>query len=547
MGAAPLGRSLGRWMDRLEQQLDLEPLMLGCCKALTEAAQADRCSIMVLDVDTDQLAVRWASGARVKKPKGGTLRFRMGEGLAGWVAQSRKAYVSTDVGQEPRFVPYRKTTPSFRPIKAYCCLPLIAEGRTVGVVNLSSFSATKHAFPWFRGKAGKRFLDRLARVILQAALLREAEAVSRRWKRQAKAASETVAHLSHEIRTPLALVSEAAQQLMEGFGGELTQDQDHRVRMIRTQAERMLQLVGELLDLSRIESGRLPLHLERVFLQKVIREVAARYEILVSPRKMELDLGAEAAVYGDPSRLGQVVENLLTNAVKFTPPSGRISIRLAGKGESAEISVADTGVGISKSDQKKLFERFSQVRSAQMTAARGTGLGLAIVKEIAQLHGGSVKVSSQEGKGTVFTVSLPLYSPERVLTEEFRRLREQASREGQALAVQLLQSREGKPVSLEKVAALLKGRVAREDRILEKPGVGLVLLSVMAPETLPRLRQRLMEELSRHPEVAAIGDLQWGWALIPREETALQGVLDLAARRARGERSEMEPNAGGGP
>lgn len=528
-------RVLEQWLGRLEQQLDLEQLMLGCCHALAELSKVDRCSIMVLDADADELVVRWASGARVKR-KAGAMRFRMGEGLCGWVAQSRKAHLSLDAGTEPHFIPYRQPPRRFRPVRAISCLPLVAKGRTVGVVNLSSFSSVQsHSLLWFRGREGKRFLDRLAHVIWQSVLLRESEAVAARWRKQAKAASDTVSHLSHEVRTPLALVSEAAEQLLEGFSGSLSPEAVRRVQMIRTQARRMLQLVSELLDLSRIEVGRLPMRRERMDLQTLIREVTGRYEELISPRRLKLELEATAPIYGDPSRLAQVMENLLNNAVKFTPPQGAITVRLGTRGQAAEMAVADTGIGIPKTEQRRLFERFSQVTVPMEEGKRGTGLGLAIVKEIVNLHGGTVRISSEQGKGATFIVSIPLYSPMLALTDEFRLMREEASRQGQTLAVQLVQPRPGAAVSLEKVAALLIRHVSRQDRVLENPGAGLVILSVMDPEVLPVVKRRLLEVLKESPETAAPDTLQWGWALVPQEAATFQAVTDLLGRRARGE------------
>ena len=522
------------WLSRLENQLDLEPLMEGCCRALLELTGADRCSIMVLDSDTEQLVVRWAHGARVKLRKGGGLKFKMGEGLCGWVARSQKAFCSVDASREPRFVPQGPQNSQFQPVKAICCLPLVVEGRTVGVVNLSSFNPSRR-FRWTQTSAAKRFLDRLARVIGQTTQLHEAQAVSQRLRRQAKATSETIAQVSHEVRTPLALINEATQQMLDGLSGDLSAEQKQMTQLIKAQAQRMLQLVTELLDLSRIEAGRLALRREPLNPGEVIREVRERYELLVSPRKLILDLKTVPAVYADRTRLTQIVENLLTNAVKFTPSDGTITLHLEPRGRCAELSVSDTGIGIAPKEQRRLFEKFSQLKVPVTMNARGTGLGLAIVKEISQLHGGSVRVESQPGKGATFTVSLPLYNPSFALTEEFRVMREQAAREGRSLAVQLLQAKPGKQMPAAKVVELLRQQISREDRVLENPGGGVLLLSVLEAEGFQAMRRRIQDFLSAQPETVRLSDLAWGWALVPREETALPGVLDLARRRAYGE------------
>ena len=523
------------WLRQLEKQLDLEPLMEGCCRALLELTGADRCSIMVLDSDTEQLVVRWAHGSRVKLKKGGGLKFRMGEGLCGWVARSQKAFCSVDASREPRFVPTGPAKNSqFKPIKGICCLPLVMDGRTVGVVNLSSFAPSSR-FRWTESAAAARFLDRLARVIGLAAHQREAEAVTQRLRRQAKTTSETVAQVSHEVRTPLALINEASQQLLDGLAGELSAPQQQLTQLIKAQADRMLKLVTELLDLSRIEAGRLALRRESLDASEIIRDVQSRYTLLVSPRRLLLELEAVPAVYGDRSRLSQVVENLVTNAVKFTPSDGSITVRLKPRGRCAELTVADTGIGIPPKEQRRLFEKFSQLRVPASMNERGTGLGLTIVKEVVQLHGGSVRVESAQGKGTSFIVSLPVYSPSFALTEEFRVMREQAAREGRVLAAQMLQAKPGKKMPAEKIAKLLKEHVSRDDRILENPGGGLLIFSVLDEEGFQPMRRRLQEVLKAHAGEVSLSDLAWGWVLVPREETQLPAALDLAHRRAHGE------------
>ena len=296
----------------------------------------------------------------------------------------------------------------------------------------------------------------------------------------------------------------------------------------------MLKLVTELLDLSRIEAGRLALQREPQDLAEVIRDVQSRYTLLVSPRKLLLELEPVPAVYGDRSRLAQVVENLVTNAVKFTPSDGTITVGLKPRGRCAELTVADTGIGIPPKEQRRLFEKFSQLRVPASMNTRGTGLGLTIVKEVVQLHGGSVRVESAQGKGASFIVSLPVYSASFALTEEFRVMREQAAREGRVLAVQTLQAKPGGAIPADRIAQLLKQQVSREDRVLENPAGGILILSVLEAEGLEAMRRRIQQILADLPK-GGVPDLMWGWALVPREETTLPGVLSLAHRRAFGE------------
>lgn len=523
------------WLKRLEAQLEMEPLMQGCCRALLELSGAHRCSIMVLESDTEQLSVRWAEGSKVRRPHAGRLRFRVGEGLCGWVARSQKAYCSVDATREPRFLPHSGKGRSFQPVRTLCCLPLVVEGRTVGVVNLSSFSSSQR-FRWIRTAAARAFLSRLGRVIAQAALLHEARVVTDRLRRQAKTTSETVAQVSHEIRTPLALILEGVQQLLDGFAGTLSGEQTERVGRIQAQADRMLKLVTELLDLSRMEAGRLALERTEMCLVEMVQDVADRYGVLVAPRPLELQLDSVPPIYGDRSRLTQVLENLVTNAVKFTPPEGRIAIALRSHGRWAQMAVSDTGVGIPPKDRDRLFEKFSQLKVPASLGARGTGLGLTIVKEVTHLHGGSVRVDSKPGRGTTFTVLLPLYNPAFAVSEEFRVMREQAAREGRVLAVQLLRLKAGEEARSRKWRELIRRQISREDRILESPGEGIWILSVMDPSGLTVMRSRMEQALRASPQEVPPSGFRWGWALVPKEETTLQGVLELARQRAAGVR-----------
>lgn len=531
---------LESWLKRLEAQLDLERLMMGCCRALMELSGADRISIMVLDGSTEELSVRWAQGSRVKS-RGRTLKFRMGEGLCGWVARSQKPFCAMDATREPRFIspPAKVKTGSFRPVKTICCVPLVVEGQTVGVVNLSSFSASRR-FLWFKKPAARQFLDRMGRVIAQAVVLHEMESASSRWRRQAKETSETVAQVSHEVRTPLTLITEGTQQLLDGIGGPLTEKQNRTLGLVKGQAERMLRLVTELLDVSRMEAGRFVLYRQPMDLSRVIQEVRTHYASLVSPRKLNLRLGEIPLIYGDRSRLGQVVENLVTNAVKFTPAEGSLTISLSAHGRSAELSVSDTGIGIPRKEQAKLFQKFFQPRVPANFSYRGTGLGLAIVKEIVQLHGGTIRVNSEPGEGTTFTVSMPLYTPVFALTEEFRVLREQAAREGSSLVFQLLEAEPKGSLEGLKVTDLFRRHMSREDRVLANPEGGLVLLSVTDEEGFQAMRRRLEEVLRAHPEELNFGQLRWGRVFVPQEGSELPTVLRMAQSRTRPKRERQE-------
>jgi PAS domain S-box-containing protein len=224
---------------------------------------------------------------------------------------------------------------------------------------------------------------------------------------------EFLANMSHELRTPLNAILGLSEALLERLSGPLTPRQEKAITTIAASGTHLLELINDILDLSKVEAGKLDLFVEplevRTFCQSClsfIRSQAMEKDITVAFD----DADAPATVSADPKRLKQILVNLLTNAVKFTEPGGRIGLRVHTVPETgaACFVVWDTGVGIAHDDQHKLFQSFSQIDSGLSRSQDGTGLGLALVARLTELHGGSVSVNSAPGQGSEFTVTLPL-------------------------------------------------------------------------------------------------------------------------------------------
>lgn len=218
-----------------------------------------------------------------------------------------------------------------------------------------------------------------------------------------------VANISHELRTPLASLKLLAETLKSGAAEDPTVAADFLNR-IEVETDKLTQMVRELGELSRIESGESPLSKKPIELAPFIEKVVERMRPQAD--RSELALSVEATpnlrpVPADPDRLEQVLVNLIHNAIKFTPAGGRITVAAAPKnGNGVEISVKDTGVGISPEDLPRIFERFYKVDKAR-TGGGGTGLGLAIAKHIVQAHGGEIRAESSPGQGSTFVFTLP--------------------------------------------------------------------------------------------------------------------------------------------
>jgi signal transduction histidine kinase len=216
-------------------------------------------------------------------------------------------------------------------------------------------------------------------------------------------------NVSHEFRTPLTLMLGPLEDLLASAYGPLSQDVARAVMLAHSNSLRLLKLVNSLLDFARIESGRIEASYEATDLAATTAELASVFRSAVERAGLALivDCGPlDEAVYVDRDMWEKIVLNLLSNAFKFTF-EGEIEVRLRARGERAELTVRDTGVGIPAADLPKMFQRFQRVRNARSRTHEGSGIGLALVRELVRIHGGEIGLESREGEGTTFTVSLP--------------------------------------------------------------------------------------------------------------------------------------------
>jgi signal transduction histidine kinase/DNA-binding response OmpR family regulator len=226
-----------------------------------------------------------------------------------------------------------------------------------------------------------------------------------------RAKSEFLSRMSHELRTPLNAVIGFSELLLERVVGDLTPKQTEFVRDIRDSGTHLLALINDVLDISKIEAGRMELHLAQVDVAGVVASALTTLRPLIERKRLNLSttLDPEApSLWADEVRVKQILYNLLSNAVKFTPDGGQIRVEARQVSNEIEIAVKDTGPGISPEDQGRLFHEFTQLPDAQEAEHPGTGLGLVMVKRLAELHGGRVVLESEVGKGSRFSVWLPV-------------------------------------------------------------------------------------------------------------------------------------------
>jgi len=225
-----------------------------------------------------------------------------------------------------------------------------------------------------------------------------------------RARSRFFANVSHEFRTPLTLTIGPLDDIQAGLHGELPAPMAQQVALARRNAGRVLDLINQILDVARLESGRTPLQARSLNLGAFVEAVAQPFSAMAARKAMTFDIDLPATpveVYADPAQLEKAVANLLSNALKFTPEGGTVRVTVAAEDGTAHMDVRDSGPGISADDLPYVFDRFYQVNESSQTQL-GTGIGLALAKEVVDLHGGTLTVESEEGFGSTFTVMLPL-------------------------------------------------------------------------------------------------------------------------------------------
>ncbi len=293
--------------------------------------------------------------------------------------------------------------------------PLLGEIGTDGMQEITT-SEPEHRVLEVRTSP---VIDRVGRYIGCMSMLRDVTAA----REIAIMKNEFVSMVSHELRTPLTSIKGYVDLIVEGSAGEINETQREFLEIVQENSDRLVSLINDLLDISRIESGRVHLKVEPLDVEDIVRGVAETFKtfadrsgVQVSSR-VDPDLPKAA---GDRDRVGQVLMNFVSNAIKYSPGGGSVRIEARRDGEFAVVEVVDTGIGIAAEDQEKLFSKFFRVDSSLTREIGGTGLGLSICKSVVELLGGEVGVRSEEGVGSTFYFTIPLAREDLVRTPEFR-------------------------------------------------------------------------------------------------------------------------------
>ena len=258
---------------------------------------------------------------------------------------------------------------------------------------------------------GKRTIISMALDITEQLKAQEAMQSAKETAEYAsRAKSDFLANMSHELRTPLNAIIGFAEILRDELVGPLNDDQKECVNDIRISGQHLLEMINDILDLSKIEAGKMFLQLEKFAIVDAVEEVNAIINALALKKNIELTLTCpqDAIIEADRVKVKQIFYNLLSNAVKFTPEGGKVKTQLKLTSNTLQAEVIDTGIGIAEEDQMKLFAPFTQIDTSKSRRYGGTGLGLALTQRLIELHGGEIRVTSKEGKGSTFFFTIPI-------------------------------------------------------------------------------------------------------------------------------------------
>jgi signal transduction histidine kinase len=330
------------------------------------------------------------------------------QSLVAGAARDGKAVIVNDVRSEPGFLP----NPLLPETRAEMAIPMIVGNKVLGVFDVQSDKSG--GFTKEDANIYTTLASQVAVALQNARLYVEQAATVTQLRELDRLKSSFLANMSHELRTPLNSILGFTDVMLEGLDGQLTDYMDNDLRLIQKNGQHLLHLINDVLDMAKIESGRMNLHPERFKIHSVLDEVTSITSTLASEKNLSLFIeessDQEIEVYADNTRLRQVMINLVNNSIKFTE-KGRISICAKPMdGARLLISVKDTGIGIPPDKLDAVFQEFTQVDTSTTRKAGGTGLGLPISRRLVEMHGGRLWAESTgiDGEGSTFHVELPL-------------------------------------------------------------------------------------------------------------------------------------------
>jgi signal transduction histidine kinase len=332
-------------------------------------------------------------------------------------ALERRTVHVADLLSDPAFSPKPRELYEKENVRTVLSVPMLRENKLIGVIT--TWRREVRPFSDKQIALVKTFADQALIAIENVRLFQEIqekshqlETANERLKELDRLKSDFVSNVSHELRTPLTAIKGAVDLLLREVPGPLNQNQTHYLSRVRSNTQHLAGLINDLLDLAKIEEGKVELKGARVSIGGLVHEVMETVKPMAAEKLVLLEVKVpepSVLVWADRDKVTQVLMNLIGNAIKFTPPQGRVMVSASRDGtEWAQVSVNDSGPGISAEECQKIFQKFYQIPEGGGLKPKGTGLGLAISKALVELHGGKIWVESEEGRGSTFSFTLPV-------------------------------------------------------------------------------------------------------------------------------------------
>ena len=372
----------------------------------TRAFNADLCALLLFDERANELVTQ--PGAYfVGGNEAVLLRVRLDDptSLSAQVFRSGEPFLSPDATIDPRV---KSKTARLWNVRSLILVPLKAENRVIGVLRIGRHQANCYSKDHLR--LAVLIAHQAAVIIENAHLYDSLREAKQEQERLNQVKNEFLSVVSHELRTPVTAIKGFVKLVLQGDAGKLNSQQEKFLMIADQSTDRLTVLISDLLDISKIEAGHMNIEVKPLDAIALIGEILQRLGPEISAKNITLSTVLPQSlppVMADRERLIQVFDNLISNAIKFTPIRGKITVSAKDKGDCVVFGVKDTGIGIALKEQKKIFEKFYQVNSGSTRSVTGAGLGLAIVKSIVTMHGGHVWVESNPGKGAEFTFIIP--------------------------------------------------------------------------------------------------------------------------------------------
>ncbi|MDD5292151.1 MAG: GAF domain-containing sensor histidine kinase [Candidatus Omnitrophica bacterium] len=367
---------------------------------LCRVFNANIASLMLIDKKKNELVIEAASGLKEEIVK--QARIKLGQGIAGWVAKELKPLLIKDIDDHPRFKNknYKKVTKYST--NSLLSVPLLVNKELVGVLNITDRKDKK--------RFNKGDLDLLVSIAQQAAISVRNFKQYKELTRVNDEKNKFISNLAHELKSPLATVKEGVNLVADGVLGEVNDKQKQSLLISIDSVTRLVRLIDNLLDISRMETGNLKMKRELADLNSLIRNAEKSFAPLASKHSVSLKVilpDEPIKIWVDCDKIFEVFANLLSNAIKYNKANGSVVFEAVDKDTEVLISVRDSGCGIPKDDLPKVFQRFSNLSLSKNGNVDSTGLGLSIAKEIVDLHKGRIEVESELGEGSKFNIFLP--------------------------------------------------------------------------------------------------------------------------------------------